>query len=210
MKPNRILLFLAPAAIAVALLADDAPPTKGGGSAAAPQLGGQRLSRAEGERIASDLLKQWKERTGGDWILDEKEAHAPLPPFDNSALLEGEQGKDHTYGRVTREEIDRWARETETLVATGSRVFHDADALGSTNAVSCDMCHPHGANTHAETYPKFQTQAGRVFLLRDMINWCLINPARAKAWDADDPRMRAVEAYLYAQRKGKTLEYGRH
>jgi hypothetical protein len=27
---------------------------------------------------------------------------------------------------------------------------------------------------------------------------------------SDDPRMRALEAYLIAQRKGKTLEYGKH
>jgi hypothetical protein len=27
---------------------------------------------------------------------------------------------------------------------------------------------------------------------------------------SDDPRMRALEAYIIAQRKGKTLEYGKH
>jgi thiosulfate dehydrogenase len=76
--------------------------------------------------------------------------------------------------------------------------------------VSCDMCHPHAANTHPETYPKFQSQLGRVALLRDMINWCIEHPLRGKALAADDPRMRAVEAYILAQRKGKTLEYGKH
>jgi cytochrome c len=72
------------------------------------------------------------------------------------------------------------------------------------------MCHPHAANTHPETYPKFQPQLGRVALLRDMINWCIEHPVRGKAFDADDPKLRALEAYILAQRKGKTLNYGKH
>jgi cytochrome c len=72
------------------------------------------------------------------------------------------------------------------------------------------MCHPNAANTHPETYPKFQTQLGRVALLRDMINWCLEHPVRAKPMDADDPRMRAMEAYIISQRAGTTLAYGKH
>ncbi len=61
----------------------------------------------------------------------------------------------------------------EKLVVEGSRVFHSAARLGGTIGVSCDMCHPDAANTHPETYPKFQPQLGRVVLLRDMINWCI-------------------------------------
>jgi cytochrome c len=49
-----------------------------------------------------------------------------------------------------------------------------------------------------------------VALLRDMINWCLEHPVRAKAMSADDPRMRAMEAYVLAQRKGEPLMYGKH
>ena len=47
-------------------------------------------------------------------------------------------------------------------------------------------------------------------MLRDMINWCLENPVRAKPLSDGDPRLRAMEAYIYAQRKGTPLEYGRH
>jgi hypothetical protein len=45
----------------------------------------------------------------------------------------------------------------ERVALAGSSVFHDATELGSTIGVSCDMCHPHAANTHPETYPKYQT-----------------------------------------------------
>jgi len=95
-------------------------------------------------------------------------------------------------------------------VVEGSRIFHSADELGSTVGVSCDMCHPDASNTHPETYPKFQAQMGRVALLRDMINWCIINPVRGERFDPDDARMRALEAYIYAQRKGMELNYGKH
>jgi thiosulfate dehydrogenase len=74
--------------------------------------------------------------------------------------------------------------------------------------VSCDMCHPDAANTHAETYPKFQPQLGRVALLRDMINWCIEHPVRGVKLAPDDPKMRALEAYIMAQRKGAPMNYG--
>src|SRR5439155_15864063 len=100
--------------------------------------------------------------------------------------------------------------ETEKFVKEGHDVFHDAKAFGGTIAVSCDMCHPDAANTHPETFPKFQVQLGRVALLRDMINWCIQNPARGKPLADDDPRLKAMEAYILAQRKGTALEFGKH
>ena len=89
-------------------------------------------------------------------------------------------------------------------------MFHSGDDLGSTIAVSCDMCHPNAANTHPETYPKFQTQIGHVVLLRDMINWCLEHPVRAPRMAEDDPRIRAMEAYIISQRAGVPMAYGKH
>src|SRR5438093_4286792 len=90
------------------------------------------------------------------------------------------------------------------------RIFHDAKALGGTIVVSCGMRHPDASNTHPETYPKFQVQFGRVALLRDMINWCIENPVRGKPLHDDDPRLKELEAYILAQRKGVPLECGKH
>ena len=81
---------------------------------------------------------------------------------------------------------------------------------GGTVGVSCDMCHPHASNTHPETYPKYQIQLQRVALLRDMINWCIQQATKGKPLDDDDPRLRAMEAYILAQRKGKAIEPGKH
>ncbi|HEU4534715.1 MAG TPA: hypothetical protein VFS00_11380 [Polyangiaceae bacterium] len=162
-----------------------------------------------GSTVAGSLMAEWiRKNPGANWEAEERERHTLQPAADNAALIGQVSGQ--TYGRVTPQDVALWKVETERVATAGSRVFHSADELGSTVGVSCDMCHPHAANTHPETYPKYQVQLGRVALLRDMINWCIEHPLRGKALASDDPRLRAVEAYILAQRKGKVLEYGKH
>jgi thiosulfate dehydrogenase len=72
------------------------------------------------------------------------------------------------------------------------------------------MCHPNAANTHPETYPKFQTQLKKVALLRDMINWCIENPLEGKKLADGDPQLKAIEAYILSQRAGVAMEPGKH
>jgi len=173
----------------------------------------EQEKKAEAKAVVDTHMDQWKRKNPGraaDWIKEEKERRKIQPPADNSDLLKGDQGKGHSYGNYTEKDILMWAREIEKMVVEGSRVFHSAELLGGTIGVSCDMCHPDASNTHPETYPKFQPQMGRVALLRDMINWCIEHPVRGKALAADDPRMRAMEAYILAQRKGVKLNYGKH
>jgi thiosulfate dehydrogenase len=50
----------------------------------------------------------------------------------------------------------------------------------------------------------------RVALLRDMINWCIENPTKGKPLPDDDVRLRAMEAYIMAQRKGIAMAPGKH
>jgi len=112
------------------------------------------------------------------------------------------------FGDPTEREKKIWKAELDKLVTEGDRLFH-SDELG-TNGVACAMCHPNAANTHPETYPKFQTQLKEVALLRDMVNWCILNPLEGKQLDHADPRMKALEAYMLAARAGKALEAGKH
>ncbi len=107
----------------------------------------------------------------------------------------------------TEADLKKWQEDFMTVVKEGEKLFHSA--LGS-NAVSCDMCHPNAANTHPETYPKFQKQIGKVIGLRDMINWCLKNPLKGVEMAADDPKMVAMEAYITWERRGVKLEPGKH
>ena len=166
--------------------------------------------KMQGQEMADALMDQWKrQHPNRDWVVEEKSRHTIVPPADNSDLLKGKQSKGNVYGNITELDLITWKRELEKMVVQGSLIFHDAERLGSTISVSCDMCHPDAANTHPETYPKFQVQMGRVVLLRDMINWCIEQAVRGEVLSADDPNMRALEAYIMAQRKGVRMNYGR-
>ncbi len=165
-------------------------------------------SRAEGQKISDALMAQWKAgNPNNNWIQGEVKAHQVVAPADNSKLVG--TGQSSTYGTVTAQDVQVWKHETYKTAVYGSTVFHSGDELGSEIAVSCDMCHPRAANTHPESYPKFQPQLGRVALLRDMINWCIEHPVRGRVLAPDDPKMRALEAYIIAQRKGVPLDYGK-
>lgn len=108
----------------------------------------------------------------------------------------------------TDADVERWQNEYMSVVADGRALWGSAD-LG-TNGVACGQCHPNGANTHPETYPKFQQQLGRVIALREMINWCLMNPLEGEVLELDDPRMIALEAYITYERRGVALDPGKH
>ncbi len=108
----------------------------------------------------------------------------------------------------TEADLKRWQAEFQTVVKRGREAFTDPK-LGS-NGVVCAQCHPNGANTHPETYPKFQKQLGRVAELWEMVNWCIQNPLEGEPLAADDPRMIALQAYINWERRGAKLAPGKH
>ena len=107
-----------------------------------------------------------------------------------------------------KKDLERWQKEYMSVVKKGRDLWVSPD-LG-TNGVACAQCHPNAANTHPETYPKFQQQLGRVIALRDMINWCLQNPLEGTPLKLDDPRMIAIEAYITYERRGVKMAPGKH
>jgi len=189
---------------------------------------GEKLSPAEAKKVSDELMAQWKKKNpavGASWDRETLVAQntparpgtpAPAPVQPSTGALKGniptttDRVQEGTYGAFTTRDEQIWRASTQAFVDKGNQIFHDAKAIGGTIAVSCDMCHPNAANTHPETYPKYQVQLGRVAMLRDMINWCIENPARGKPLADDDPRMKAMEAYIFAQRKGVALDYGKH
>ena len=108
----------------------------------------------------------------------------------------------------SNEDIDRWQQQFEEVVAEGRRLWTSPEI--GTNGVACAQCHPNAANTHPETYPKFQKQLGKVTPIWEMINWCLRNPLEGEPMAADDPRMIAMQAYVYQERRGVKLSPGKH
>jgi cytochrome c len=105
-------------------------------------------------------------------------------------------------------DLERWQQEYRVVVEKGDKLFHGG--LASKNTVSCDQCHPNAANTHPETYPKFQQQLGRVTELWEMINWCIENPLESDPLSAGDARMIALQAYIKQERTGAELTPGKH
>ena len=108
----------------------------------------------------------------------------------------------------TQEDINRWQAQFDGVVKEGRSLWTSAD-IGK-NGVVCAQCHPNAANTHPETYPKFQKQLGKVANLWEMVNWCLRNPLEGDPLAADDPKMTAMLAYIAWERRGVKLEPGKH
>jgi thiosulfate dehydrogenase len=174
---------------------------------------GQSLDKGRAFQVAEKFMDEWKKQNpGSNWIMAQN--LAPQPDFalqvrrPAAAAPAAKQGG--VYSGFTAQDEFIWKSELEKFVAEGNRIFHDAKAFGGTIGVSCDMCHPNAANTHPETYPKYQVQMQKVALLRDMINWCIQHPAKGKPLADDDPKLRAMEAYIMAQRAGKVMEPGKH
>jgi thiosulfate dehydrogenase len=186
---------------------------------------GQQMSHAQALAVTRALMDKWqREHPGERWQMAADTSGSASSEYGSASKMGASEpqvggvpaGKapttqqGDTYASFHERDLKVWQAETQKFVDEGKRIFHDAGALGSRIGVSCDMCHPDAANTHPETYPKYQVQLQRVALLRDMIDWCIENPIKGNTLDPNDPKLRALEAYILAQRKGVPLEYGKH
>jgi hypothetical protein len=220
MRTSRASLVLAVPAAALFALAEGRAAEKGvtvslcdGDSVMTlPGLApGEELAPADARRVAGEMMQVWRTRAGeprwASWAAEA--ALAPVKPEPRSAAPAAGAQEGQPLKFTARDQM-LWKREQDKWIAEGYAAFHNAKTLGGTIGISCDMCHPDATNTHPETYPKFQTQTKKMALLRDMINWCIENPMKGKPLPEDDPRLRAVEAYIYSARKGVALEPGKH
>ena len=184
---------------------------------------GEQMSHAQAMDVSRKLMAEWQRKHPvRHWEMAQAESggtpagSAPSSTSENTggagatgtSQLKSQQGD--TYASFHDRDYMIWKAQTDAFVDYGNKVFHSAKLLGGTIGVSCDMCHPNASNTHPETYPKYQVQLQRVALLRDMIDWCIENPVKGKTLSADDPKLRALEAYILAQRNGVALAYGKH
>jgi cytochrome c len=105
-------------------------------------------------------------------------------------------------------EVARWQQQYESVAKDGRALWTSGEV--GTNGVACAQCHPNAANTHPETYPKFQKQLGKVAQLFEMVNWCIKNPLQGQGFAADDPKMTAMISYIMFERRGVKLTPGQH
>lgn len=106
----------------------------------------------------------------------------------------------------SNEDLQEMNKELLKLVEEGDRLWHSPE-LG-TNGLTCGNCHPDAANSNPHTFPKFQTNAGDVITLREMINWCIKVPLEGKELPHDSPKMKALEAYSIYMYKNQPLKPG--
>lgn len=107
----------------------------------------------------------------------------------------------------TAEETSDQHNALLAAVAKGDALWHNGK-LG-TNGLACANCHPDASAANPETWPKFQTNLGKVATLRDMINWCIRVPLDGKALDPDSDDMIAMEAYATYMSRGIPLSPGK-
>jgi len=170
---------------------------------------GTALDRGRAFQVAEKFMDVWRDKNpGSNWIMAKNYGPKDVAMQVRSTAPAAAK-QSGIYSGFTAADEFVWKTEYEKFVAEGNRIFHDAKAFGGTVGVSCDMCHPNASNTHPETYPKYQVQMQRVALLRDMINWCIEHPVRGQTLAPDSAEMRALEAFIIAQRKGATMDYGK-
>jgi thiosulfate dehydrogenase len=92
-------------------------------------------------------------------------------------------------------------------VAKGDALWHNP-GLG-TNGLACGNCHPDGSASNPNTFPKFQTNLGKVGTLREMINWCIAVPMQGKVLPLDSDDMIAMEAYSMYTHRGFAIDLGK-
>lgn len=108
----------------------------------------------------------------------------------------------------TKAELQEMDQKLTDSAKRGYDMWYGARADMANNGLACANCHPDGAATNPQTFPKYMPQTGTIMAYRDMVNWCIENPQGGKALDAKSVDMVALEAYSYYMHRGMTIETG--
>jgi thiosulfate dehydrogenase len=108
----------------------------------------------------------------------------------------------------TKAELKVMDEKLTAVAKRGYDMWYGARADMSSNGLACANCHPDGAATNPQTFPKYMPQTDKVMAFRDMVNWCIENPQVGKALDVSSADMLALEAYAYYLHRGVSLDTG--
>lgn len=97
-----------------------------------------------------------------------------------------------------------WKALMET-VAAGDGLWHNGTIGNNPTGLGCANCHPDGSASNPHTFPKFQTNLGKVGTLREMINWCIAVPVQGRVLDSDSDEMVSLEAYAFYTHRGVAI-----
>ncbi len=108
----------------------------------------------------------------------------------------------------TKDELQAMDEKLTASAKRGYDMWYGARADMSSNGLACANCHPDGAATNPQTFPKYMPQTDKVMAFRDMVNWCIENPQVGKALDVSSADMLALESYSYYLHRGVPLDTG--
>jgi cytochrome c len=108
--------------------------------------------------------------------------------------------------KLDPELVRKTREETDKVIARGEMLWKDRQ-LG-TNGQNCNMCHPSGAATHPETFPKYKQQFRRVVTVQEFINWCVVAAMRGDSLEIGSAELTALEAFQANANRGQTMEIG--
>jgi cytochrome c len=108
--------------------------------------------------------------------------------------------------RLDPELVRKTREETDKVIRRGEMLWKDRQ-LG-TNGQNCNQCHPSGAATHPETFPKFKQQFRRVVTVQEFINWCIIAAMRGDSLEIGSEELTALEAFQAYENRGQIMEIG--
>jgi thiosulfate dehydrogenase len=100
------------------------------------------------------------------------------------------------------------------MVAYGDKLWHTGEGPNSkhqelsTNGLACANCHPDASATQPQSWPKYQTNLGKVGTMRQMFNWCMQVVQQGKGLALDSKEMIALEAYATYMNRGARLNPG--
>jgi thiosulfate dehydrogenase len=106
---------------------------------------------------------------------------------------------------------DELADQEKALLASvdhGRDLWHGSNPSMSSNGLACGNCHPDAAASNPHTFPKYQSDLGKVITLREMINWCITVPQGGKPLDVSSDDMTAMEAYAFYLYRGTKIAPG--
>jgi thiosulfate dehydrogenase len=108
----------------------------------------------------------------------------------------------------TKEELAAQEAKLKVLVDKGFNLWHGSNPAMANNGLACGNCHPDGAASNPQTFPKYIPAFDKVVPFRDMVNWCIENPQGGKPFALNSEEMTALEAYAFYLHRGKPIEPG--
>lgn len=108
----------------------------------------------------------------------------------------------------TKDELKAMDEKLTASAKRGYDLWYGARADMANNGLACANCHPDGAATNPQTFPKYMPQTDKVMAFRDMTNWCIENPQGGKPLDVSSDDMIALESYAFYLHRGVAIDTG--